>query len=161
MRYLLTIPLSFVPLIILGQELLVNVSSTSKGDSISSPSTQDTYIKKKGKNGRRPYRQLGYAFVFRENTFNVQNAFRHGLMYSSGHIKDKSPVGFLSEFFFGVYSQKNQSFSREIDHLALTGTLLFGILIKFFKSDKILVYGKAGGGVVASNSSIVTKNFIT
>ena len=49
MRYLLTISLSFVPLIILGQELLVNVTSTSKGDSISSPSTQYTYIKKKGK----------------------------------------------------------------------------------------------------------------
>ena len=82
-------------------------------------------------------------------------------MYSSGRIKDKSPVGFLSEFFFGVYSQKNQSFYREIEHLALTGTLMFGILIKIFNSDKILFFGNAGGGVVASNSSIETKNLIT
>lgn len=115
--------------------------------------SSETISGKKGEHGRRSLTQLGYPLFYRENAGDYSNAFRHGLILSKGYIKDDRPLGFLTEVQLNVFRQ--QFLDEEevmLEHYNVMFSLMFGMMIKFYKSKKFLVYGKIAGGGVAVNS---------
>jgi hypothetical protein len=108
--------------------------------------------KKKGKNGRRKYRQLGYSFLFKEYSHENPESFRYGTSFSSGHIKDRASVGYLWELLSDSYTQSKDTEEGLYEEVIANVSLLFGTIFKLYKTDRFLVYGKTSAGVMGSVS---------
>ncbi|GEM_PF-2762393 len=135
------------------EEVLIIVYDDGNYESFYLHDKEVSEISKKGKYGRRAIRQLGYIPLYSENTSGYSNASRYGINYSVGHIKDNRPLGFLFELGINVFTEGYfDGEEKVLDNYNMMMTVLFGAMVKIYKSNKFLLYGKVAGGGVANVS---------
>jgi len=123
------------------------------GKQLKDSGDEKTKGEKVGPYGRRTLRQLGYVVMYSESTSNFENASRYGINYSVGHIKDERPVGYLFEMGMNLFKQGlYEEEEKVLDNYNLMLSIMFGTIVKIYKREKLLVYGKAAfGGIVSAS----------